>query len=55
MVKRSVIVMLSFVLISVIILAELFKLQILGEDDYQKEVRDRLVVETNVNPERGTI
>ncbi len=55
MVKRSLIVIIAFVVICAVILAELFKLQILGYDDYQKEVIDQLVVETNVNPKRGTI
>ncbi|MBE6674164.1 MAG: PASTA domain-containing protein [Ruminococcaceae bacterium] len=55
MVKRSLIVIVAFVIICAILLAQLFKLQILGYDGYQKEVIDQLVVETNVNPKRGII
>lgn len=55
MIKRSVIMLVVFALIASLIVAELFKLQILGYDEYQNEVIDQLTVETNVNPNRGII
>ena len=55
MIKRSIVMLVSFTIISAIILAELFKLQILGYDKYQNEVLNQLTVETNVNPNRGNI
>ena len=55
MAKRSVAFLLVIVLISTGIVVELFKLQILGHDDYQSQVIEQLTVETNVNPKRGTI
>ena len=45
----------TFTIISTLILSELFKLQILGYDTYQSEVLNQLTVETNVNPNRGII
>lgn len=53
--KRSVALLLVFVLVGITVCAELFKLQILGYDDYQNSVIEQLTVETNVNPERGII
>lgn len=55
MLKRSIALLLVFAIMAGIISAELFKLQILGYDDYQKEVIEQLTVETNVNPKRGII
>ena len=55
MVKRSIFMLIIFSLIASLIVAELFKLQILGYDDYQSEVLNQLTVETNVNPNRGII
>ncbi len=55
MVKRSIFMLVLFALIASLIIAELFKLQILGYDEYQNEVINQLTVETNVNPNRGII
>ena len=53
--KRGVFLLFFFVFISILVLLTLFKIQILGYDDYQKKVIDQLTVETNVNPARGVI
>ncbi|MGM9645701.1 MAG: penicillin-binding transpeptidase domain-containing protein [Eubacteriales bacterium] len=53
--KRSIFVLFFFFVVALAIMYALFKLQILGYDDYQQKVIDQLTVETNVNPERGTI
>lgn len=53
--KRSVFLLICFIIVSLLVVFALFKLQILKYDDYQKNVIDQLTVETNVNPERGTI
>ncbi len=55
MMKRGIILFVFFLLASVLIIASLFKLQILGYDKYQSEVLNQLTVETNVNPLRGKI
>ena len=55
MVKRSIFMLIVFFLIASLIIAELFKLQILGYDQYQSNVLNQLTVETNVNPNRGII
>ena len=55
MVRRGIIMLVTFTIISTLILSELFKLQILGYDTYQSEVLNQLTVETNVNPNRGII
>lgn len=54
-VKRSVIVLILFSSVGVLIALQLFKLQILGYDEYHDEVFEQLTVETNVNPNRGII
>lgn len=54
-VKRSVIVLILFSSVGVLIALQLFKLQILGYDEYHDEVFEQLTVETNVNPDRGII
>ena len=53
--KRSIILLMLFIVFGLVIIAALFNLQILGYDKYQEEVLDQLTVETNVNPSRGTI
>ncbi len=55
MIKRGMILLGAFCILSIIIVFSLFKLQILDYDDYQSSVLDQLTVETNVNPLRGTI
>ena len=54
-IRRSVVMLLVFVLVSITIVGELFKIQVLGHDDYYNDVFEQLTVETNVNPERGII
>ncbi len=54
-IKRGMILLSVFIVISVIISVTLFRLQILGYDDYQNSVLNQLTVETNVNPLRGSI
>ncbi len=54
-IKRGIILLSVFFVISILIAIALFKLQILGYDDYQDSVLNQLTVETNVNPLRGTI
>ncbi len=54
-IKRGIILLSVFFVISTVIAIALFKLQILGYDDYQDSVLNQLTVETNVNPLRGTI
>ncbi len=55
MLKRSIILLGGFIIVCFLIIITLFKLQILGYDDYQNEVLEQLTVETNVNPLRGKI
>lgn len=53
--KRGVFLLLAFFVISLGIVFALFKLQIMGYNDYQQLVIDQMTVETNVNPLRGNI
>ena len=53
--KRSIFLLVIFLILSLTILFALFKLQILEYEEYQKYVIDQLTVETNVNPLRGNI
>lgn len=53
--KRGVILLVFFVFLSVVIAVTLFRIQILGYDNYQKKVIEQLTVETSVNPLRGII
>ena len=53
--KRGVFLLFFFLFLSILVLLTLFKIQVLGYDDYQKKVIDQLTVETNVNPLRGVI
>lgn len=53
--KRSIFLLMIFLILSLIILFALFKIQILEYEQYQKYVVDQLTVETNVNPLRGNI
>ena len=53
--KRSIILLVSFLIIAILVIITLFKLQILNYDDYQNSVLEQLTVETNVNPLRGKI
>ncbi len=55
MMKRAIILLISFSLACILIVVALFKLQILGYDGYQNDVLDQLTVETKVNPLRGNI
>ena len=55
MIKRGGILLIIFSLICIVIIVALFKLQILGYDEYQNDVLEQLTVETNVNPLRGNI
>lgn len=55
MMKRSIFMLFIFLLAACILIVELFKLQVLGFDEYQKAVIDQLTVETTVNPQRGEI
>ncbi len=53
--KRGVFLLFFFLILSAVIVITLFKIQILGYDDYQKRVIEQLTVETKVNPNRGII
>lgn len=55
MMKRGAILLIAFSFVCIIIAVSLFKLQILGYDEYQNDVLEQLTVETNVNPLRGNI
>ncbi len=55
MTKRGVVLLFFFVFLSLTVLITLFKIQILGYDEYQTKVIEQLTVETNVNPLRGVI
>ncbi|MBR2024822.1 MAG: hypothetical protein IKA02_03315, partial [Clostridia bacterium] len=55
MIKRGMILLSAFIIISIILVIGLFKLQIIDYDEYQDSVLNQLTVETNVNPLRGTI
>lgn len=55
MLKRSFILLLAFMIISLLIVFALFKIQIIDYELYQYEVINQLTVETNVNPLRGSI
>ncbi|MBQ4510862.1 MAG: PASTA domain-containing protein [Clostridia bacterium] len=55
MIKRGLILLGVFLILSIIIVFSLFKLQILDYESYQSSVLDQLTVETNVNPLRGVI
>ena len=54
-IKRSVILLGIFLIVSAIVVIKLFQLQIIDYDFYQKNVINQLTVETNVNPSRGVI
>ncbi|MBQ8545780.1 MAG: PASTA domain-containing protein [Clostridia bacterium] len=53
--KRGTFLLFFFIFLAIIITITLFKIQILGYDDFQKNVIEQLTVETNVNPLRGKI
>lgn len=53
--KRSVFLLALFLIVAFVVAYALFRLQILGHDDYQQRVIEQMTVETKVNPERGTI
>lgn len=53
--KRSLVLLISIILIFLIIISTLFNIQILGYDGYQSKVIDQMMVETKVNPNRGVI
>jgi len=55
MIKRGIILLTMFSVACVLIISALFKLQILGYEEYQNDVLEQLTVETNVNPLRGNI
>lgn len=55
MVKRALVVLCFFFLISTVLVVSLFKLQVLKYDEYQRRVLDQMTVETTVNPSRGNI
>lgn len=55
MVRRSIVLLSVFLIISSIIIIKLFKLQVIDYEFYQTNVLDQLTVETNVNPSRGNI
>ncbi len=54
-IRRSLIVMLVFSSVGALIVLQLFRLQVLGYDEYQNDVFEQLTVETKVNPNRGII
>ena len=53
--KRGVFLLLVFLIMSLAIVFALFRLQIMGYNEYQQYVIDQMTVETNVNPLRGNI
>ncbi len=53
--KRGTFLLFLFTFLGAVIIATLFKIQILGYDTYQTEVIEQLTVETKVNPLRGKI
>ena len=54
-IKRSLILLIFFGSVGALIVLQLFRLQILGYDEYQNDVFEQITVETNVNPDRGII
>ncbi len=54
-IKRGILLLFAFVCIALLVVIKLFKLQILGYENFQNSVIDQLTVETNVNPSRGII
>lgn len=54
-IRRSHLILGVFVLFAIVLIAVLFKMQIIDYEDYQERVLDQLTVETNVSPERGNI
>ena len=53
--KRALLIMAVFVVVSCVLVFTLFKLQILEYESYRKAVLDQMTYETEVNPERGII
>ncbi len=53
--KRGVFLLFFFAFLSLVVAVTLFKIQILGYDDYQMRVIEQMTVETRVNPLRGII
>jgi len=54
-VRRSLILLLVFGSVGALIVLQLFRLQVMGYDEYQNDVLEQLTVETRVNPNRGII
>ncbi len=53
--KKAYFVLFFFILMAVILVAALFKMQIIDYEEYQKTVVDQMTTEVQVNPERGDI
>ncbi|MBO5669975.1 MAG: hypothetical protein J6S41_00365, partial [Clostridia bacterium] len=53
--RRTLVLMGFFVLVSCVLIYALFDLQVLKYDYYRQQVLDQLTYETEVNPERGSI
>lgn len=54
-IRRALCVFALFVIAAASVCIAVFKLQIIGYEEYQRRVLDQLTVETKVNPERGDI
>ncbi len=54
-IRRILILLVAFLLIAILVLAKLFKLQIVDYEANQEDVLNQLTVETRVNPSRGLI
>lgn len=53
--KKAYFVLFFFILMAVVLVAALFKMQIIDYEEYQKTVVDQMTTEVQVNPERGDI
>ena len=54
-VRRSVLMMMAFLVLAAVMIAALVQLQIVNHEYYREKVLDQMTYETEVNPERGTI
>ncbi len=53
--KKAYFVLFFFVVMALVLVAALFKMQVIDYEEYQKTVVDQMTTEVEVNPERGDI
>ena len=53
--KKAYFVLFFFIIMALVLVAALFKMQIIDYEEYQKTVVNQMTTEIEVNPERGDI